>query len=166
MTFLYLETIFLERYLSQYFVKFLTIWRCFAGQQLFQMPDGKLHILNAPQGTQQVVTTQGGRLAVVQKAPAIVRAIQTGAGQQVQVAQSPQGDAAKTTAAAATAATATTPGTVQAKTQQTVVIRPGGQVVQKLGPGQQLITGGQLVVNNNQVKIKSMYLLLIVIPRF
>ncbi|KAJ1519876.1 hypothetical protein ONE63_004117 [Megalurothrips usitatus] len=116
------------------------------GQQLVQMPDGKLHVWNTAAQPGQQVSAAGQRIAVansgiVQKAPTIVRAIQGTTTQATATPGTPGSPAATTT----TAAVPLTPKTVQGKAQQ-VLLRPGpgGQmtkqiVIQNTAAGQQLL---------------------------
>ena len=112
------------------------------GQQLIQMPDGKLHVVNtASQPSQQ---TLANRLTVVnsglvQKAPTIVRAIQ---GNTTQVTAT-TGSAPQTTAAGTPVAAKT----IQAKAQP-VLLRQGTQVLQKQIIVQNTAAGQQILVSN------------------
>lgn len=115
----------------------------FTGQQLVQMPDGKLHVLNtAPQPGQQVIAA-GQRLAVVNsglvpKTPTIVKAIQG-------TSQSPAttGNVSTTTATAGPVAAKAAQGKAQP-----VLLRQGGQVLQNKIIVQNTPAGQQLLVSN------------------
>ncbi|KAE8752789.1 hypothetical protein FOCC_FOCC000527 [Frankliniella occidentalis] len=114
------------------------------GQQLVQMPDGKLHVLNTAAPPGQQITTTGQRIiansGLVQKTPTIVRAIQG-------TPQTPATPGSTATATTTTPTTPSTPKTIPGKAQQ-VLLRPGGQLGKQQIVIQNTAAGQQLLVSN------------------
>ncbi|PNF38728.1 hypothetical protein B7P43_G14361 [Cryptotermes secundus] len=138
------------------------------GQQLVQMPDGKLHVLNTAQvQTSQIQQVAGNRVLAAGTKGTVIRTTTAGAQQPAAVKSNAM--PTKQIAIAATPATAIqqkgTSDIPQSPTkppQQHIMIRQqiaGAQVVQKVAaqPGTVVVSGGQvfspgqIVVSGNQV---------------
>ncbi|KAJ4445599.1 hypothetical protein ANN_12281 [Periplaneta americana] len=137
------------------------------GQQLVQMPDGKLHVLNTAQvQTSQIQQVAGNRVLAAGTKTSMIRTSAAGTSPLQQPASATKANSTPTKQIAIAAAqlkgTGEVPQSPTKSPQQHVMIRQqiaGTQVVQKVAaqPGTVVVSGGQvfapgqIVVSGNQV---------------
>ncbi|XP_011866666.1 PREDICTED: nucleosome-remodeling factor subunit NURF301 isoform X2 [Vollenhovia emeryi] len=140
------------------------------GQQLVQMPDGKLHVLNVSQtvattvaqgaqtnSTTSTTTPQAKTMTVVSNKTATENTTATKTSPSakatpnlaVQQAQTPQQAQVVQTVQRVKAATVTlAPATVAQTTKNTIVVTNAGQAAQVISSGGQVISGNPIMVTN------------------